>query len=139
MQTVDSSPGHITGPAVVHSPGALLHYVHNNWLSELVEPYVGCSHPMCYPCVTLVRAYGWGFLRGLAVGPQCSDLNALDVAWAYPPGMSLAVCRRLEKGPRRGFNELCIRLKECGVCSTGEHRLHQYHPSHHHPVLAFIQ
>ena len=139
MQTVDSSPGHITGPAVVHSPGALLHYVHNNWRSELVEPYVGCSHPMCYPCVTLVRAYGWGFLRGLAVGPQCSDLNALDVAWAYPPGMSLAVCRRLEKGLRRDFNGLCIRPEECGVRSIGEHWLHQYYPSHHRLVLAFIQ
>ncbi|KAI1782066.1 hypothetical protein LXA43DRAFT_1104834 [Ganoderma leucocontextum] len=104
VRMVEGSPGHFTGHGVVHCESALLQYVVGNRLP--VEPYIGCSRPICYACVMLVKAYNEVSGKDLGAGCRCVDLAQLDIAWSYPPAMGLTVYRRLENGVRKDFNEL---------------------------------
>ncbi|PIL26751.1 hypothetical protein GSI_11165 [Ganoderma sinense ZZ0214-1] len=97
VQQVEESPGHFTGKGVVHCESALLAYLHANQLYEdkAIQPYIGCSRPVCYACLTLIRAHYWElYTRRIDVGRR-SDLEEIDVSWAYPRGMGPAVYKRL--------------------------------------------
>ena len=89
---------YFTGPGVVHCESALLAYLlqHDvdSELAQVVERYIGSSRPVCYACVTLMRVYNWTFDTVFRVGCR-SDLDDIDISWAYPSRLGPTAYRRL--------------------------------------------
>ena len=106
VSEVEGSPGHFTGHGAVHCESALLHQILDKRIP--VHPYIGCSHPTCYACFMLVTACGWATGQPFSVGCPSADLEQLDVAWSYPPGMGTSIYKKLERDILADFRKLCV-------------------------------
>ncbi|PIL26755.1 hypothetical protein GSI_11169 [Ganoderma sinense ZZ0214-1] len=128
LHMVDGSPSdhtHFTGTGAVHPEAALLHYIHydaNRDVARSLEPYLGCSRPICYPCLMLLDACSWELdIRlelgldmdmdtvddTIPVGRRCVDFARLDVAWAFPQEVGREIYETLVRKVVQDFRDLC--------------------------------
>ncbi len=120
VRAVEGSPGRFgfTGHGVVHCESAMLYHIFSTGRLS-IAPYIGCSHPVCYACLSLVRAYNRVFDTGIRVGCRCPDLTQLDIAWSFP-AMGAAVDRWMGECVVQDFVRLLTQPDYQTVVPLGE-------------------